>query len=69
MQKILGIFLIAIGLIGLIWGGIQYTSQKKILDVGPIHATKTEHHTVPVPPVAGAILLVGGAFILAVRRA
>lgn len=68
MTKILGIFLIALGLIGLVWGGIEYTSQKKILDIGPIQATKTEHHTVPVPPVAGAILLVGGAVILAARR-
>ena len=68
MHKIPGILLIAIGLIGLIWGGFQYTSRKKILDVGPIQATKTEHHTLPIPPVAGAILLVGGVVILAVKR-
>ena len=68
MNKILGIFLIVIGLVGLIWGGFEYTSQKKVLDIGPLHATRTEHHTVPVPPVVGALLLAGGVVILAVRR-
>lgn len=68
MNKILGIFLIVIGLVGLIWGGFEYTSQKKVLDIGPLHATRTEHHTVPVPPVVGALLLAGGVVILAVRH-
>ena len=68
MNKVFGIVLIAFGLIGVIWGGIQYTSEKRILDVGPIHATKTEHHTMPLPPVAGAILLVGGVVVLAANR-
>lgn len=59
-MKILGMVLIALGLIGLVWGGFSYTSREKVLDVGPIHATRDETHHVPLPPVAGALALVGG---------
>lgn len=64
-MKILGIVLIALGLTGLIWGGFSYTSREKVVDIGPIHATRDETHNVPLPPIAGALALVGGIAILA----
>jgi len=42
--------------------------QKKVLDVGPIQATKQEHHTVPLPPILGALALIGGVIILVSDR-
>lgn len=67
MNKLLGVILIVAGIIGLAWGGINYTTQKKVVDIGPIKATKSENHTVPVPPIAGAALLIGG-IVLVSRR-
>ena len=64
MNKTVGIILIVIGLIGLAWGGFNYTSREKVLDVGPIHATREETHHVPLPPVLGALALVGGVVLL-----
>ena len=64
MNKTLGIVLIVLGIIGVGWGALTFTTQKDIADIGPIHATKTEHHTVPVPPVAGIILLAGGVYLV-----
>ena len=61
---LIGIVLVVIGIIALAYQGITYTTQKKVLDIGPIHATKEEHHTIPLPPIIGAIALVGGAIIL-----
>jgi hypothetical protein len=29
---------LALGLIGLAWGGFTYTTKEKVVDIGPIHA-------------------------------
>lgn len=61
-----GIVLIVLGIVSLAYQGFTYHTQKRVLDVGPIHATKTENHTVPLPPVLGGVLLVGGIVLLVV---
>ena len=68
MNKTLGIILIALGLFGLAWGGFTYTTREKVVDIGPIHATRDETHSVPVPPIAGAVALIGGIVLLVTRR-
>ncbi len=64
MSKILGLILIALGLVGLAWGGFTYTTKEKVVDLGPIHATRDETHNVPLPPIAGAVALIGGIVLL-----
>lgn len=61
---IAGIVLIVLGIIGLVYQGIGYTKHKDVLDVGPIHATKDTHETIPIPPILGGIALVGGIVLL-----
>jgi hypothetical protein len=68
MIRIIGAILIVLGLLGLAWGGFTYTTRKKVLDIGPIQATREEHHLVPIPPIAGAIALVGGILLIASDR-
>ena len=69
MTKAIGVMLIVLGLIGLLYGGISYTKRDKILDIGPIQATKEETKTVPLPPIAGALALVAGVVLLVKREA
>jgi len=38
------------------------------VDLGPIQATKEEHHTVPLPPILGALALIGGVVVLVSDR-
>jgi hypothetical protein len=64
VNKILGIILIVIGLFGLAWGGLTYTTTEKIIDIGPIQATREKKHTLPLPPIAGAVALLGGIALL-----
>lgn len=64
MAKTTGLILIALGLAGVIWGGFTYTTRKTVIDLGPIQATSDQKHTVPFPPIAGAIALVGGIALL-----
>jgi hypothetical protein len=68
MIKTVGVILIVLGLVGLAWGGFNYTTREKVIDIGPIHATREETHNVPFPPIAGALALVGGVVLLAVGR-
>jgi len=64
MTKTLGVVLIALGLIGLIWGGFSYTTRQRVADIGPLHASRDKTHTVPLPPLLGAASLVGGVVLL-----
>jgi hypothetical protein len=64
VNKTLGIVLIALGLFGLAWGGVTYTTREKVVDIGPIHATREKTHNVPLPPIAGAAALIGGIVLL-----
>jgi hypothetical protein len=64
VNKTVGVILIMLGLVGLIWGGFSYTTRKKVVDIGPIHATRDQTHNVPLPPVIGALALVGGVVLL-----
>jgi hypothetical protein len=59
-----GIVLIIIGIFAFAYQGISFTTQKKVVDIGPIHATKDEKHTLPLTPVLGGLLLVGGVILV-----
>jgi len=61
---LIGVVLIILGALALAYQGITYTTHKKVLDIGPIQATKEEHKTIPLPPVLGGIALVGGIVLM-----
>lgn len=59
-----GILLVILGALALAYQGISYTSQEKIIDVGPIHATAERQKRIPLPPILGGLMLVGGVSLL-----
>jgi len=67
-MKLLGIALVILGIVALVYGGIGYNRQTTILNIGGMKATATEHKTIPIAPIAGAILLVGGIVLLVAPR-
>jgi hypothetical protein len=67
-RTFLGVALIVLGVIALAYQGFTVTTHKKVLDMGPIQATKEEHHTLPIPPVIGIIALISGVAVLATGR-
>ena len=62
--RIIGILLIVLGLVALAYQGITYTKSEKVLEVGPITATKETKQTIPLPPVLGGVALLGGVVLL-----
>lgn len=67
-MRLMGIVLIVLGIVALAYQGITYTTHKKVLDIGPIQATKEERNTIPIPPILGVLALIGGVVILATDR-
>jgi hypothetical protein len=61
---IAGILLIVFGALALAYQGFTYTHRERVLDVGPIHATKDTQEHIPIPPILGGIALVGGVVLL-----
>jgi uncharacterized membrane protein YidH (DUF202 family) len=62
--KALGVVLIVLGVLALAYGGFTYTHEKKVVDLGPIQASKKETSTVPLPPILGVVAIVGGGVLL-----
>jgi uncharacterized membrane protein len=67
---ILGIALLVLGVISLAYQGLTYTTREKVLEIGPIKATKETERTIPLPPILGGLALVGGVVMVvaAARR-
>jgi hypothetical protein len=61
---LIGIVLVVLGALALAYQGINYTRTEKVLDVGPIHATKDTQERIPLPPILGGIALIGGVALL-----
>ncbi len=63
---VLGILLTVLGILALAYQGFSYTREKKVLDVGPIHATRDDTEHVSIPPIVGGLALLGGVALLLV---
>ncbi|HEV3216552.1 MAG TPA: hypothetical protein VGZ27_12555 [Vicinamibacterales bacterium] len=63
-MKLLAFALIIVGVLGLAYGGISYSHQKKDIDLGPLQVSHTEHDTLPIPPIAGGLCLAAGIAVL-----
>ena len=62
-SKTIAVILIALGLVVLAYSGITFKTPGKPVDVLGIHIETTHSHF--IPPVFGAIALVGGIVLLA----
>jgi hypothetical protein len=62
--SIVGMVLVALGLVALVYQGITYTSHETVIDIGPLHATADRQKTLPLPPVLGIAAVAGGVALL-----
>jgi hypothetical protein len=63
-RVIVAIILIALGVAGLGYEGISYTTRERVFDAGPIHVTAERQHTISVAPIAAGLLIIGGLALL-----
>jgi methyl coenzyme M reductase beta subunit len=64
-KNIIAVILIALGLVVLAYSGITFKTPGKPVDFLGVHIETTHSHF--IPPVAGALALVGGIVLLLVN--
>lgn len=68
-MKTIGIILVIAGLAMLLFRGISFTTEKKVVDIGPLELNKKERKSVNWPLYAGVVVTLAGAvMIMADRR-
>ena len=67
-QKIVGILLLAAGILALVYGGFSYTKETHEAQLGPLELSVEEKERVNVPVWAGAVAVVAGALLLVLDR-
>jgi uncharacterized membrane protein len=66
---LIGILLIAIGIIALAYGGYtSFTTKENVAKLGPLEINKEEKRSVPTGPIVGGLCLVGGIALLVTSR-
>lgn len=68
MLKILGIALIALGVLGLVYRQFSYTRKSHDADLGVVKLSIKEKETVDVPAWAGVAAIGAGVLLLALPR-
>jgi hypothetical protein len=61
-KTIIAGILIVLGIVVIAYSGITYKTRGEPVDIGPLHVETTKSHF--IPPVVGAVSLVGGIVLL-----
>jgi hypothetical protein len=60
--------LIVLGIVAFVYQGIDYTTRGRDVNIGPLHMQTEHEHHIPLPPIFGAIALIGGFVLLLVDK-
>jgi uncharacterized membrane protein YidH (DUF202 family) len=63
-MTIAGMVLVLLGVVALVYQGVNYTSHETVIDIGPLHARADRQRTLPLPPVLGIAAVIGGVVLL-----
>lgn len=65
MKTLTAVILITLGIVVLAYSGISFSTPGKTIEFLGMHLQTTDNHF--IPPVAGALALVGGIVLLLVK--
>jgi hypothetical protein len=65
---LIAVILIAVGIAAFAYQGITFTTREKVVDLGPLQMTAEKTRTLPLPPIVGAVALVGGIVLLVLGK-
>jgi hypothetical protein len=66
--KLVAIFLIAAGALGLLYGGFSYTKETSSANIGPLTLQVKETERINIPLWVGVGAIVGGIVLLVTAR-
>jgi hypothetical protein len=67
-MKSIGIVLIITGIISLMYIGYTFTTEEKLVDLGPVKIMKENRHSLNWSPIAGCILILSGIGVMWVDK-
>ena len=67
-RTLTAVILVTAGIVAFAYQGITYTTREKAIDLGSVHVTTEKTRTLPLPPIVGAITLIGGIVLLVTGR-
>jgi drug/metabolite transporter (DMT)-like permease len=68
MKRILGMILIVLGVASFFLDGISFTTEEKVLDIGPIQMTADKKQELSWPSYTGAVLAVAGVVLILLHK-
>ncbi len=63
-MRIIGIVLVIAGILMLVFRGINFTTEKKVVDLGPLEINKKENKSVNWPLYAGIVVTLAGVVMV-----
>jgi hypothetical protein len=68
-MRMIGIVVLAVGILALVYGGFSYTRETHQAKVGPVEISVNENRRVNVPMWAGVVLaVVGGGLLISGKK-
>ncbi len=62
---IAGMVITLVGVCLLVYQGFRFTTEEKVVDIGPLEVNAARTREFPVPPIIGWVVTVGGAIVVA----
>jgi hypothetical protein len=63
---IVGILLVVVGIIGFATGGISFTHEKKVVDLGSVQISHKTQDTLPLSPIFSTVSVIVGLGLVVV---
>lgn len=67
-MKALGIVLILVGIAMMIFNGFNVTTERKVVDIGPLEVNAKDTDRIAWPTYVGGLVLLGGIVVLVTSR-
>lgn len=67
-MRTIGIVLVIAGILMLVFRGINFTTEKKVVDLGPLEINKKENKSVNWPLYAGIVVTLAGVVMVVVDK-
>jgi uncharacterized membrane protein len=64
LMTVLGILLIIIGVVVLALQSFTFKTSEEVAEVGPLQVTQEKERTILLPPILGALTLIGGIVLV-----
>jgi uncharacterized membrane protein YidH (DUF202 family) len=67
-MRTLGIVIIVVGILMIVFTGINFQTKKKVMDIGSMQINKKENHRVRWPVYTGVAVCIAGIAVLLVNK-